>query len=105
MIVMLMEKVPAGLRGELSRWMIEPKAGVFVGNLSAIVRDSLWERACKSARGGSVIMIYSAQTVQGFQTLSYGDTTRKLIDWDGLCLPCVPNNDHSPGAVSTKQED
>ena len=105
MIVLLMEKVPAGLRGELSRWMIEPKTGVFVGSLSAIVRDGLWERACKSARGGSVVMIYTAQNVQGFKTLTFGSASRLLLDWEGLCLPCIPSeNETKGGKLEPKQE-
>ena len=35
MIVMILEKVSVGLRGELSRWLIEPRTGVFVGQVSA----------------------------------------------------------------------
>jgi CRISPR-associated protein Cas2 len=30
---MILEKVPTSLRGELTRWMLEPKSGVFVGNI------------------------------------------------------------------------
>ena len=41
MVVMLMEKVPKSVRGELTRWLIELRSGVFVGNISALVRDKL----------------------------------------------------------------
>ena len=34
MIIMILENVPTGLRGELSRWLVEPKTGVFVGDFS-----------------------------------------------------------------------
>jgi CRISPR-associated protein Cas2 len=44
MVVMILERVPVGLRGELTWWMLEPKAGVFVGRLSGMVRDLLWEK-------------------------------------------------------------
>ena len=47
MVVMIMESVPVSLRGELSRWLIEPHPGVFLGHLTAMVRDRLWERACR----------------------------------------------------------
>ena len=39
MLVMILEKVPPSLRGELSRWTIEPKTGIFVGKVSAMVRE------------------------------------------------------------------
>ncbi|MCD6345555.1 MAG: type I-E CRISPR-associated endoribonuclease Cas2, partial [Anaerolineae bacterium] len=46
MVVMILEKVPVGVRGELTRWLLEIKTGVFVGHISARVRDKLWEK-CK----------------------------------------------------------
>ena len=66
MIVLIMERVPASLRGELSRWMLEARAGVFVGDVSGMVRDKLWDKACKAAKEGSVLLIHSADTEQGF---------------------------------------
>ena len=33
MIVLILERVPVGLRGELTRWLLEAKAGVFVGKV------------------------------------------------------------------------
>ncbi|MFZ5824078.1 MAG: type I-E CRISPR-associated endoribonuclease Cas2 [Bacillota bacterium] len=35
--------------------MLEPKAGVFVGTVSAAVRDLLWEKACKEIEEGGVL--------------------------------------------------
>lgn len=49
MVIMTLEKVPKSLRGELSRWMVEIQTGVFVGKLSALVRDLLWEKCVKKA--------------------------------------------------------
>jgi len=90
MMVLMMERVPASLRGELSRWMIEPKVGVFVGKLSAMVRDKLWELACAKAKDGGVVMLYSSTTEQGFSIRTYGSTSRSLIDFEGLSLICTP---------------
>lgn len=52
MVILICEKVPDGLRGELSRWMIEPKTNVFVGKMSAVVRDKLWQRVQDKLKGG-----------------------------------------------------
>jgi CRISPR-associated protein Cas2 len=90
MMVLILERVPASLRGELSRWLIEPKAGVFVGRLPAIVRDMLWEKACRSARGGAAMMLYSSQNEQGFSVRAYGDTSRSLVDMEGIVLVNIP---------------
>jgi len=47
MLVMILETVPVGLRGELTRWLIEPHPGVFVGHVSGLVRDRLWLKCCQ----------------------------------------------------------
>lgn len=86
MVVLMLERVPASLRGEISRWMIEPKTGVFVGKLSAIVRDKLWEKAEHSASGGAGILIYSSKTEQGFNVRTFGDTSREIINAEDLWL-------------------
>ena len=51
MIVMILEKVPVRLRGELTRWLIEPRQGVFVGHINAMVRERLWEKCCNYWNG------------------------------------------------------
>lgn len=86
MMVLIVERVPAGLRGELSRWLLEPKAGVFVGRVSAMVRDRLWERACKGAAGGAVMLIWRVKNEQGFDFRLWGDASRTITDWEGLKL-------------------
>ncbi len=91
MVVLIMERVPKGLRGELSRWMLEPKANVFVGKLSAVVRDKLWEKVCKKANEGAAILVYTAPNEQGFSMCSWGDTSRQLVDYEGLTLVRIPN--------------
>jgi CRISPR-associated protein Cas2 len=86
MTVFVLQRVPASLRGELSRWMLEPHTGVFVGRPSALVREKLWEMICEKARAGAALMISSADTEQGFKLEAYGDTARSLRDFEGLTL-------------------
>lgn len=86
MTVMLLEKVPASLRGELTRWLLEPQAGVFVGRVSAMVRDQLWELTCKRVREGGAFLVCSADGEQGFAIRSCGPTRRKVEDFEGLLL-------------------
>ncbi len=50
MVVLATTAVPDHLRGALSRWMIEVTPGMFVGTLSAKVRDQLLE-CRKRSRG------------------------------------------------------
>lgn len=90
MVLLFVEKVPRSLRGELSRWMTEPRAGVFVGNISAMVRDKLWEKVTTSAPAGGAMLVYNAQTEQGYAVRSFGDTSRKIVEMDGITLVCIP---------------
>lgn len=83
---MIVTAVKPGLRGELTRWMIEPQAGVFVGNLTGRVRDRLWEKVEREISDGSAVMLYSARTEQGFAVRSWGDRRRIPVDWEGLTL-------------------
>jgi CRISPR-associated protein Cas2 len=50
MVAIIMESVPVGLRGELTRWMLELKSGVFMGTISARVREKLWQKICSESR-------------------------------------------------------
>ena len=86
MIVLLLTAVKPGLRGELSRWFIEPRAGVFVGNAPARVRDRLWLKVKKDLSDGSAVMICSARTEQGFSVFTHGDHDRMPVDFEGLVL-------------------
>lgn len=90
MIVMILENVPASLRGELTRWLIEPHPGVFVGHVNAMVRDRLWDKCCKAKRAGGVVQAWSTNTEQRFRMRSYGDTRREIVELDGLQLIRLP---------------
>ena len=86
MVVMILERVTPGLRGELTRWLIQPKAGVFVGKISALVRDKLWTKVRRSLKQGGAIMIYNSDTEQGFAVQAAGETDRSIQDFEGILL-------------------
>lgn len=86
MVVMVLENVPPGLRGELSLWMIEVRTGVYVGTLSALVRDLLWDKCLRAADGGRCCQVYTANNEQGFALRIAGDSRRSVVDLNGLQL-------------------
>ena len=90
MVVMILERVTPSLRGELTRWLIQPKTGVFVGRVSARVRDLLWQRVQKAVRTGAAVMLYSSNTEQGFDVQTCGPTSKLMADFEGLILPKTP---------------
>ena len=90
MVVMVLERVPVGLRGELTRWLLELRAGVFVGKVTATVRDTLWAKVCQGAKEGGCILLYNTDNEQGFAMRFWGITTRLVEDFEGLALLRVP---------------
>lgn len=86
MVVMILERVPSSVRGELTRWLLEPRAGVFVGTVSAAVRDRLWERVCSQMRGGAGVLVYNSDNEQGFAMRLWGMPRRVIEDFEGLWL-------------------
>jgi CRISPR-associated protein Cas2 len=90
MVVMILEKVPVSLRGDLTRWLIEPHPGVFVGHVNAMVRDRLWDKCCQAKRAGGVVQIWSTNTEQRFQMRAHGDTRRQIVEFEGLQLIRIP---------------
>lgn len=96
MTVLVLERAPVGLRGELSRWMLEVRAGVFVGTVSARVRDILWTRVCSYKRKFGAVLIYRYPSEQGFCVRSHGDPSRQVVDIEGLTLVQKPPIENNP---------
>lgn len=95
MVVMILEKVPNALRGELTRWLVEPHPGVFIGHVNAMVRDRLWDKCCQAKRTGGVVQAWSTNTEQKFKMRAAGETQRTVVDFDGLQLIRIPPHDAS----------
>ena len=104
---MILEKVPPSLRGSLSRWLMEPHAGIFVGKVSALVRDKLWEMCTQRKGATGVVQIWTAANEQGFDMRTFGQTKRIPVNREGLWLihkPRAPNDD-TPCTVTNDSED
>ena len=86
MVVITIDKAPAALRGELSKWFLEIKPTVFVGHVNARVRDLLWDKICNSLKIKGAVLLYSCNNEQGFAIKMTGDPQRTVVDFDGLQL-------------------
>lgn len=86
MVVIITEKTPKSLCGELTRWLLEVKTGVFVGSVSGIVRDLLWNKVESDIKKGASFMIYSNNNEQGFSIRTLGNSDRFVRDLDGISL-------------------
>ena len=85
MVVISCESVTKSQRGELTRWMLEIKTGVFVGSISATVRDKLWSNILYSWNLKS-LMIYSMNNEQGYAIKFNNYDDKKIINFDGIEL-------------------
>lgn len=66
MTIIILENVSPSVRGTLSKWMVEVKAGVFVAKINALVRNLLWDKCIDSLNNGSIMMIWTTNNEQGF---------------------------------------
>jgi CRISPR-associated protein Cas2 len=91
--VIILESAKPSVRGQLTRWMLEVRAGVFVGTLSARVREKLWTLVrTRTPHGAGCVLIARAPNEQGFVVETHGDTSRQVFDIDGLLLVAKPNS-------------
>jgi CRISPR-associated protein Cas2 len=87
MWVIDIEAAPPRLRGRLSRWAVEVRAGLYVGSSSAKVRDAVWQFV-RDGLGSeaNAVLVYDARTPQGFEARTAGKNRRRIVDSDGLQL-------------------
>ena len=78
--------VPDHVRGALSRWMLEPTPGLYVGTLSGKVRDELWAVVAASVGTGAAVVISPSDNEQRFIIRTAGERRRTVEDFDGLMM-------------------
>lgn len=86
MVIFSLDAAPVSVRGELTRWFLELKPGVFVGNVNKRIRELLWERICSASSVRGAVMVYSTNNEQGFELQIYGYPDRTVVDLDGIQL-------------------
>ncbi|WP_369984077.1 type I-E CRISPR-associated endoribonuclease Cas2e [Thalassolituus sp.] len=86
LLVVITENVPPRLRGRLAIWLLEIRAGVYVGNTSRKTREMIWEQVNVLAEEGNVAMAWATNTESGFDFQTYGKNRREPVDWQGLRL-------------------
>ncbi|MFE6522265.1 type I-E CRISPR-associated endoribonuclease Cas2e [Streptomyces sp. NPDC057794] len=86
MVVIATTAVPDHLRGALSRWTSEVVPGIFIGSVSARVRDQLWHAVTEVVGNGAAVLVHPAPTEQGYAIRTAGTRRRIPDDFDGLTL-------------------
>lgn len=86
MVTVITESVPPRLRGRLAIWLLEVRAGVYVGDTSKRVREMIWQQIIELAEEGNVVMAWATNTESGFDFQTYGENRRIPVEYDGLRL-------------------
>ncbi len=86
MLVIVVENVPPRVRGRLAIWLLEVRAGVYVGNISRRVREMIWSQVEKGIEDGNAVMAWSTNTESGFDFLTLGKNRRIPKEMDGIKL-------------------
>ena len=88
MMVIVVEGAPPRLRGRLAVWLLEIRAGVYVGDYSRRVREMIWAQVEGAIGDGDAVMAWTAPTDQGYAFATAGRNRRMPADFDGLTLVC-----------------
>ena len=102
MVVIMLTSCPPALRGDLTKWLQEVNTGVYVGKVSARVRDALWKRISENSKTGKATMVYSANNEQGMKFRIH-NTSWEPIDFDGVTLLMRPARAHSQNEANEKK--
>ncbi|MGL4306378.1 MAG: type I-E CRISPR-associated endoribonuclease Cas2e [Mycobacteriaceae bacterium] len=94
MVVLVVTACPAGLRGFITRWLLEVSPGVFIGVLNRRVRELLWERVVELCKDGRAIMVFQARNEQRLDFLVHRHDWQPT-DLDGVKLMRRPHTGES----------
>jgi CRISPR-associated protein Cas2 len=87
MVVIVLENAPPRLRGRLAIWLLEVRAGVYVGDYGRRVREYLWQQVTEGIGSGNAVLVWRDQGQEaGFQFETLGENRRIPVEMDGVRL-------------------
>lgn len=87
MVVIVLENAPPRLRGRLAIWLLEVRAGVYVGDYGRRVREYLWQQVTEGIDCGNAVLVWRDQGQEaGFQFETLGENRRIPVEMDGVRL-------------------
>ncbi len=102
MLVIVLENASPRLRGRLAVWLLEIRAGVYVGNYSSKVRNHIWSQVEAGIGEGNAVMAWRANNEAGFDFITLGTNRRIPVELDGAqlvsFLPLPADNAGGEGA-------
>ena len=94
-LVVVAENVPPRLRGRLAVWLLEVRAGVYIGDTSRRTREMIWEQLVEGREDGNVVMAWASRHESGYEFQTLGENRRNPVDFDGLNLVAFRPDDSS----------
>ncbi len=94
MLVIVVENIPPRLRGRLAVFLLEIRAGVYIGNVSKRVREMLWEQVISFIGEGNAVMVWNTNTESGFDFITWGKNRRIPVEMDGYKLVAFVDEEH-----------
>lgn len=86
MMVIAVENAPPRLRGRLSLWLAEVRAGLYAGAYGRRTRERIWEETKLLIGNGSAVILWRAASEAGFAFDAIGPNRREMVLHDGLAL-------------------
>lgn len=86
MMVVVTNNVPPRLRGRLAVWLLEVRAGVYLGVYSQRTREMIRDQVAAMIGEGDAVIAWSAANDAGFDFETFGQSRRVPVDFDGLKL-------------------
>jgi CRISPR-associated protein Cas2 len=86
MLAIVLENAPARLRGRLAVWLLEVRAGVYVGDYSVKVREMILQNIEEGLEEGNAVVMWSSPNETGFDFITLGENRRIPIEMDGIKL-------------------
>jgi CRISPR-associated protein Cas2 len=99
MMVIVVNNAPPRLRGRLAAWLLEVRAGVYVGKYSTRTRARIWEQVEGAIGDGDAVMAWDSQRDMGFDFTTTGTNRRMPVEFDGLKLVSFRPPDTENGSL------
>lgn len=85
-LAVVTENVPPRLRGRLALWLLEVRAGVYIGDVSRRTREMIWQQLSEGCEDGNVVMAWASRHESGYEFQTLGPNRRVPVEFDGLRL-------------------
>lgn len=86
MLVIVLENAPPRLRGRLAVWLLEVRAGVYIGKVSTRVREMIWGQVEVGLEEGNAVIVWQTSTEAGYDFQTFGKNRRIPKEMDGVKL-------------------